>query len=358
MQRCSFAERITNQLKSKNMSKIICLQSPSALFAMPVFEVTTDSDKLTEIDIYDADDNLLGVKSLVGALNYKVNVATYAKMMVDVSPLPSSVSGFTTPKDRIAVIKAQVDAGSQSMEVVGSREPLYSDRLLSEVPLRRAIAPIECDELSFWVSSGVLKADVVMYDRRGLELHLGQESFRMESQGMASYVVNMSALASKLMGSYNKSIDTFDNFSVRITKDSTLLAEVIYHIEEPSSRRIRLYWWNRYGAIDGYSFNLSGQHNYKVVKSEGQKGGLLQMTPHTISHSYEVVMDVIDGQIQRLVADMVSSPKVWRLDGEYRQIVVQSKEYSLVEGVAEPIRLTITEDEFNGVNMMSDEISY
>lgn len=286
------------------------------VFDSPFFRVTNSTDDFFEVDILDENDDLLGTKRLGGAYTYNVNVANYAKKGIEVAPLTDNAMGFAQPENRLASVAIESDSASSDQVIItGARVEIEQDVLLTDLPLKRRIALGERDELPFLVGAGTLKATIVMKDSNGIRTELEAISTIIAAAKLMSFTLDMDEIEEMIEQQTETSIGDYVGFELEITRSDNVLACLEYEVVEADEKRVRLCWWNDYGAIDYYSFSEAGDCEISASREVVSTENGYRNECSAVEYTRELYSKPLTKAEAWSVAKVIYAPSVWLCSG-------------------------------------------
>ncbi len=256
----------------------------------------------------------LGTKRIYATASAAVNVAPYVRGLIDPQPLCDFPAGVAIDSGRIVPCCVSAPGMNSSVVILGGGvEDLPPERILSAAPKHVVICPGERDEISV-LSRRIVSPSVVV--ATGSSELSGSAGMReLSSDNIITVVVE----PEQLLASLGFAAAEVSHFSVRLTMrggtDPARVLERHYTLVPSLATGRRLAWVNRFGAIDYYTF--------PTVKSIRRSGSLDRLTTPagtrtvatTAARSEMLVSDPCDEPMADWLAEILSAPSVWEVEG-------------------------------------------
>lgn len=317
------------------------------VFGTPEFKVGVDSTDFFDCTIKESSGEVLGVKRLGGSLSYNVNVANYAKRALFLEPQVGEAMGFVELEGRVTAISIALGSfNSSQAKISAAREVVSYGQFLSELSTKRDIACGECDELSFLSQGGSFVASIVAKDSNGIKSVLDDICYEDAAEGFVGFVVNMDDMDAMLKDQAARSLEEYSEFEVVIKNDDEILAEIEYSIVEADSRRVRLCWWNDYGAIDYYSFYSGEASKLSTQKQLIKTDSGYRAECSQIEHSKQLFSKNLISVDAQGLSKIIYAPAVWVCDdSQASQVAVSTTSIEQSDGQMPIVSFEILEIE-------------
>ncbi len=274
----------------------------------------------------DESSELLGVKKFYSTSSAQLNIAPHLRSYA-LPTLESYPAGFISPyrNGNISVYLKMVEqsVSSSVRQFTLSRSDIDLRGLLSSMPVVRTISDGDSDQLYIAAESNsaitvtqkhYLSSWSSSYERPYSDGEFTETLVATSSSSTTptdGNIVIFNFVAESLADGDATQIE---RVVVSVSQNSEQIAEVTYHIVEPSSESIRLAWLSEYGSIEHYTF--------PAVK-ESYVGEVFQKTL-TLTSAFE-------GYATRAaLAEIVRSQRIWvDNDGVYLEATAEDGDISL-----------------------------
>ncbi len=271
-----------------------------------------EADDLLEVAVYGgAGNELLGLKRFRGESSYVVNTASYLQPLLEVNPVGGEM-GFVIATGRI--VKTYIGTGdilSESSLLTAGTEDARPETLLSHAPSRVRIGTEERDELAVIAPGKQLLARIRLAGSgQSTEIQIDGP---LAGDDMYVFVLQVSEVLSMAGEEWSSRCRRLE---VEIQADEVVIATRYYDVVPRSLSSMRLCWLNPLGAVDYYTFPEETGRSLSVEKRRaygrqgyGIYGSQAEMT-YVLRSEHEPIATM------RWLAELVGSPRVWRLDGD------------------------------------------
>lgn len=278
----------------------------SSAFTGALYKVTSaESTAPYVVEVVNSDaGETLGIRRVQYTNNNTLNIGRYLSRALSPRPIVGT-SGFTVPEGRDVGVRLMVgDTLTDERRFTSSLTSLSGNRLLSALT-ERTISAGQTDEIALFAEAG----SVVIGVEFGGEVEAKRLALYSHSGGLLCYTLEVD----KVLALTDNS--SLRDFRVLVSVGGEHVASIHYLLRQPSAHNVRLAWLNPYGAIDHYTFHSLGQllrtnkerivgaDGVRVVRSEGR-------WEEVLSSGY------LPGAVARVLASLLTSPKVWRIDGD------------------------------------------
>lgn len=281
-----------------------------SVFKDACFKIAASPEEVVDIRIYDESNQLvIGQKRYSGSAAYDVNVASYARQQIDVTPLKFAQSQFAHPTKRLLSTTIRSAGVSGSVLLHGGKEHYHFFSKLSQCPAMKPIAITECDEIAFLCDNTPLAAEVVLKGK-SVEYEWIVANTPGES-GLLSLYLNMENLSRRSINEGFGALESYSHIEVRILSRDEIFFSQSYRIVPSTPESVRICWWNSHGQIDYYTLNKATQKEFltekqRILTPEGYR---------SISHRTEtkttLCSDFIPEEELMWLCEMIHSPRVW-----------------------------------------------
>ena len=272
-----------------------------------IYEVESASTtKPCSIEVIDVDAGAtIGVRRVQYTNNNTINIGRYLSRVLDPKPIVAQ-QGFVLPEGRdVGISLLAEEEMCEVRRFTSSLTNLSENKLLSTLT-SRTIAAGDSDEISLFAKPGKVTISVFFAgEQQGQKVAEYQHG-----GGLISYLLNLDMLLAT-----HQQGEEVKHFRVVVAIDGATLAEIEYTVRLASPHNVRLAWLNPYGAIDYYTFislgSLLRTEKERIVGSEGVRVVCAQgCWEEVLSSGY------IATRTARALSSLLSSPRVWRCDGE------------------------------------------
>lgn len=271
----------------------------------------TEEEKGAEIGIFNSPvTEKIGIKKATEAPEFTLNVSDYVRSQVAIRPFPVQDSGIIDASERIfqscIAPDGRVAASPHTAGIapVGENEPMCD-------PTVRFLGENEQDEICWIAGTGTVFARVLFpaaADEDPIDIHLGRAE--SDEPRMLALILNSGHL-DHLLQQRGEKWEDYSRFTVEIHFDYRKIVSFEYRIRPKNPGKTRLAWWNRYGAIDFYSFESTSQERMNFERKQVAAGnrtvrlssqGRREKTLHTARTTREQAA---------WLSDIAGSPQVW-----------------------------------------------
>lgn len=288
--------------------------------------------EVADIGIVRSGDTLpLGVKRFKGGRDIDVNVSCYAKRCMCPKPVTSEILNFLQDAGRMVKLNLKCAEVISSGKIFTCATRILSNyEWLTSLPQKRSISWTDRDEISFVVpTENMFSYSITL---TGSSTYKHTSGRKMMPEGIVSFSLVMSDVITKLeTAGYRKG--DFDSMRLSIERGVINIALVEYSIVERTPDSVRLCWLNTLGAIDYHTFIGSVKERIKVSKNSVVNGGESQSHIEEVDSSLEVTSGYLPVQWVSELAEVLSSPFVWRVEGaDFFPIEVLPADVELMSG--------------------------
>jgi hypothetical protein len=278
----------------------------------------------------------LGVKRIYASGAAVVNVAPYARRLLDPKPMCDSPAGiFVGPGRAASCYIYSPGLSTEAVMLCGGTEHAPMNTMLSEAPPEVKIAPGERDEIP-----------VISQDRVVPELHFTHNGVsytdhpfgQRNASGILAAVIDLDTVWRSFTARTRADAGLLERFTVRLRLEQQGFTERIverhYVIDRSGRRGRRLAWVNRYGAIDYHTFPVVDEFRSGGSRTRMETPAGYRTMATTASRSVRLLSGPCDPMTAEWLSEIFSSPAVWTVDGaEYEKV-----EVSRGEVVCSPLR--------------------
>ncbi len=273
---------------------------------------------------------LLGSKALYGATQGQLNLGPLVRSHFD--PVPSTgSSGFYPGISRTIRAYATVDGVASAVRTFTAADrTLTPPEVATTLPLHRLIAYGESEEITCCLPvayrievAGNTMMRPVSYDYTPADAVGELSVFRLDTTDLPAETTH---------------------FTVRIVADDREVTRIEYTLTPHCAGGYRLAWLSRAGSIEHYTFPVVRRRTIQVTKESfegiagGRRDGVIVCEEQvTLRSAYE------PAAVIAALAEIVASPRVWRVEGElYEEVAVRPAEQTVQQyGSLRCVELTI-----------------
>lgn len=287
-----------------------------------------DPEHITQVEIYDMDDNLLGTKRFSAGDKQTVNIGKYIADKIIVEPIYKQNSGFYKTLSRygqayiiVEAIAIDKESGketivqnlqSEMVKITAGTVSSKPGQMLSKHWSKTEIYPGEYDEIPFIAGSEKTSAIININSEEGTKTITYENNAVVNGQ-TGIFLININHL-------YNtagiKNNDEVYNIEVEIKTKAGTIAKREYDVKDENPNTVRCAWMNEYGAIDYYTFCRTQSEKIKCNKKRvyGENG-------YTISNSIaettiRATSDAVTKDTYDWLSNIIASPKAWRVEND------------------------------------------
>lgn len=298
------------------------------------------ADHGSDIEIYTtAQNEPIGIKRIAAGDAGEVNISGYMRRCISPQPFPVDRAGLFQDAGRY------VTAGVMCREVmspirtyVGAGRRLYEFEMLSVLPQVRTIAWGESDELSFVVPNSSLTYSISL---SGTKNYVFESPEYIASRGVVTMTIGMPAIESAVRAAGMRP-EEFSRMSVRVMNAGKAIGQADYRICRRPIGSVRLCWFNALGGLDCHTFEGVLSERVSVGKetflgNDGYSPALIRRLNYTELQSGYLPRLWVEG-----LADLLSSPLVWRVEEEtFIPVDVLSQDTSIYRDRLNSLAITI-----------------
>lgn len=273
-----------------------------------------ENEQNAEISIFNSPlTQKIGIKKGTEFPIFTLNAADYLRSQVAIKPIAPQNSGIILTPER--VFQSCIAFGSSTFTTphTAGIEKIEVNGLMSDARERR-IGPDEQDEIPLLVDAGNLTARIIFNDKQGDCMEIGLGSLDFSSKHLATIVINTGNLL-EIMETQGKNWEDFISMAVPIYNKGVLICEIRYRMMPHNCNKTRLCWWNRYGAIDYYTFETAGPTEESITREQIDYNGRSRQTLGTSHKTGSVTTTSTTKEQAEWLAGCATSPQVWIADG-------------------------------------------
>ncbi len=307
--------------------------SPAFEDALYAVRLESASETAT-VEVYDSTGSTrLGTKRLSGAATHPVNVSAYVRgQFLSIAPLPVQSAGVVSAPQRVVNSHIRIGATAASApHTAGCAQPAgtISGKLLSENSANRELGPDEQDELFCIAPAGTLSAAAVFSGTTGERVSVSIGTLSLSAEGPVAVVVNAASLDEKLQRQGWR-FSEFSGFTVGLASGDTTCFEASYAIRPACCDGVRLHWLNRWGGIDGHTFQQVIRQSLASEKERLEVGSGDRITRNRASEHFSAVSEPRVRSFNRWLSAVAASPRVWMVrEGAYVPVEITSDEMEI-----------------------------
>lgn len=272
-------------------------------------------DKTTpqEVEYRLADGTLLGIKRYIGRSTIDSSPKCYISRLLDPRPLVPTTTSLLSTSGRQLSLYAAWDGGRQvspTVKFLHTDKRILPPAVLGNKEQWRVIAAGESDEIALMLLS---VGSVVV----NVRLPSGEVFMILRSSAAADRLLVVGFDVDEMLDLIlDAGAEMPHRFDLEIVYAQIPLATIHYRLVERSEEGVRLAWLASDGAIHYHTFNLKGGEMIRTNRSESHT---LEGTS-TLSLEAWSELSLTSGRLSQgefeAVADVVTSPKVWRITSE------------------------------------------
>jgi hypothetical protein len=292
-----------------------------------------------DIEIFsDSGDQLLGVKRIYSTDGASVNVAPYARRLLNPTPLCAQTAGIQIGTARTAACYiAAPDFVSDRVMLCAGSENAGANMLLSAAPPTVKIAPGEKDEM------GIISKARIYYEvtfRHG-EISHTEEIGQRNNAGSMAVVIDPDAVRQVYVRRTGGAPDELADFTVRLRLAQAgfegRIIERKYIIDGSGRTGRRLAWVNRYGSVDYHTFPVCEEFRSWGSRTRIETPAGYRTVATSARQSLRLLSEPCDAATAEWLSELFSSPSVWLVDGS----VAEKVEVAAGEVVCSPLQPTM-----------------
>ena len=317
----------------------------SPAFGEILYAVSLDeNEKGEEISIFNsAVTQKIGIKKATESPTFTLNVSDYVRSQIRIEPFPRQDCAIIEAKERtycscIAYRDwASTRPHTAGIVPVGLNQPMGGN-------IVRYLGDDEQDEICWIAGEGPVFARALfpMPGSQPVEIHLGRNE--VASPQMLALVINSPNLGN-LLRQCGYEWNKVSRFTVEIHSAHRLMAQLEYRVRPRNPNKIRLAWWNRYGAIDFHSFECTRSSDYKTEKKQAisrSKNLNLSCYGH---REMRAATACSTREQHEWLAHIAGAPQVWaEKNGAFKPVAIQSKSLPLYNPEKTDIEICFTEE--------------
>ncbi|MCC8087937.1 MAG: hypothetical protein LIO79_01525 [Rikenellaceae bacterium] len=250
------------------------------------FEISDGSGTVAGAKTFDKDDTFL------------INVSAYLKSGIDVAPAPTQQSTIICLPDRTLNSNIIYNGASYSTVHLMGNFFTSDDGLMSEQLTARSIYYGDQDEITFLSDAGEITAEIII---QGTGKKFFLQSLQITDKSPVTVIINCDDLKEFIEPYRYRYGEKFPSFTLSIKNEEEQLFRITYHILRFPG--IRVCWWNRYGAVDFFTFPILTE---KRTVKKGNKTGL----------NFTAGFSSLTEEVNNLAAGILSSPQIWLTSGD------------------------------------------
>ena len=269
-----------------------------------------DPDTVVEVEILDTSGiNPIGRKRVSGYDMYELNVATYIQRQFDVTPIVKDSCGIYQVSGRV------VNAGIRCGELVSSIVPITSGivgasvgSVLTDKPNGTKMVAGDVEEIAFIAPgehvSGQIKLvgnDMYVFDLDPMDC----------GSGMYVAIVSTPDIENRLKTAGKGPISTFHTLQLTLQMGADNVWTHSWQLVNKLRQGVRVCWMNRFGAVDGFTFDRIGTESVSVEKQRIYSGIGYEVT-ESLAET-EIVLTAESGTTayMKWMGGLIASPRVW-----------------------------------------------
>lgn len=270
-----------------------------------------EAGEVLEVAVYGGpEDELLGWKRFRGEESYTVNTAGYLQPLLEVSPLIGE-TGFVVAEGR--TVRTRIGVGevvSEATVLMAGAEDAGEGVLLSHAPSRVRIAPEEQDELAV-IAPGQRLSALVRLQGNAQSAEV-QVDGPVAGEGVYVLVLQVSGLFAAAGDGWT---DRCRRMEAEVRADGVAVARRCYEVVPRRRSAVRLCWLNPLGSVDYYTFPEEAGRSLSVEKRRAYGRGGYGVYGSQAEMTYVLRSEREPVGTMRWLAELVCSPRVWRMDG-------------------------------------------
>lgn len=252
--------------------------------------------------------NPVGIKRLPAATSCSFNIAGYLRRLLNPTPFNQNNFGFFSDKGRFVTAAVKCDSAISPVKTfVGATSTLHENQLLSDLAITRSISWNDNDEISILVPDASLYYSIKLFGSKTLSF---SSSEYVAARGIVSLCISMPFLRDQLAKN-GYSYNNFSSLSISISNAAKQLASINYNIIPASDSDIRLCWFNKFGAIDYFSFSQPYDSTFSVLKDRFLNHDGFAVASISASTQHRVSSGFLPHNTLSAVAHILCSPRVW-----------------------------------------------
>lgn len=306
-----------------------------------IYRIIPSGSGEVKVSILDEKGNVMGVKRFPGEGEHSVNVSPYMRAMADIAPCELQECGIIAVPGRMLTSKIEVEGSVWATPHSAGICEIRNEGEMTDAPKARRIAHGEQDEIQILAESGRISAEISLRGNDGGEVRLEIGSASYVNDQIAVVIVNTEHI-STLLKATGRQLKEFKSFTVAVSNNGIVKHEVHYTLMPHKCNSSRLCWWNKYGAVDYFTFENTGDSCYKISKRAAVIDGKRRTTVATREKYTEIAAGFSCKERNEWVAQAAGSPKVWLAEGgEFIPVEIVSDKITTGSDSANSIGLTI-----------------
>ena len=294
-----------------------------------------DPQAVTQIEILNTDNNrLLGVKEFRGQESVRVNVARYARQLLDIVPqiYNQNIVMINNTGRYVSLCIRSCGSTSPVTKLVYSSFAPIQTGIMTTAPEKKHIAWNETDEICF-CSPGNRYDCIATLTGSGelLEFQLAES---MAINGIGTLRLNASRLNDLVLGK-RRQPDEFNMIEVNVRDldhNSETRIVQFYKIVPESPSGMRVCWVNPFGGIDYHTFPIIKEDELRPEKSSFYGNNGTQIISPGVRMGTTLSSGRLPKGMLQWLGDIAGSPRIWFFPTKtrtYIPVVVSSQSIKL-----------------------------
>ena len=268
----------------------------------------------------------IGIKKATEAPVFNLHVSDYVRSQIGIEPFPRRECAIIDASERtyyscIAYGNwASSTPHTAGILPVALNEPMTGQKI-------RFLGEDEQDEIGWIAEKGPVFARALfpVKGNEPLDIHLGR--MEVDEPRMLGLVINSGHLDQRLRERDYRWGD-FSRFILEIHSSHRVVSRFEYRIRPHNCHKTRLAWWNRYGAIDFYSFETIREIKYNIEKKQVGHESRKRNTVSTSRPEIRVATACATREQIQWLSGIAGAPQVW-VEEKERFVPVEMLDFSL-----------------------------